>query len=137
MTEAKDDGLGIITEIVQAGGDAHSPLYRWMWKHHDRLVELLATTRPDWKRLAEGFAEIGLTGADGRPMSRQAARHTWWRVRRDKANAARGVPGSADDGQRHAEAASLGSDALVSDLSEDNPEPEPSREDRDTHDAPR
>jgi hypothetical protein len=43
--------------------------------------------RPDWQALAARFAELGIMGGNGQPVSPEAARHTWWRVRRDVAQA--------------------------------------------------
>lgn len=79
-----DVELQRIAEIARSGS-GRSPLYRWLRSRHDAFLDLMEEERPNWKKLAEGFAEIGLLSADGKPLSPEAVRHTWWRVRRDVA----------------------------------------------------
>jgi len=84
----RDDELSRIAEIIRQSG-GRSPLYRWLKPRHDTFAALLAEKggRPDWQALAARFAELGITGGNGQPVSPEAARHTWWRVRRDVAQA--------------------------------------------------
>ena len=84
----RDDELSRIAEIIRHSG-GRSPLYRWLKPRHDAFAALLAEKggRPDWQALAARFAELGITGGNGQPVSPEAARHTWWRVRRDVAQA--------------------------------------------------
>lgn len=79
-----DQELQRIADIARSGS-GRSPLYRWLRTRHDEFLELMEETRPNWKKLAEGFTEIGLLSAEGKPLSPEAVRHTWWRVRRDVA----------------------------------------------------
>ena len=81
-----DAELQRIAELAKAGA-GRSPLYRWLRTRHDAFAALLEETRPNWRTLAEGFAELGITTADGKPIAAAAARHAWWRVRRDVAAA--------------------------------------------------
>ena len=81
-----DAELQRIAELAKAGA-GRSPLYRWLRTRHDAFAALLEETRPSWRTLAEGFAELGITTADGKPIAAAAARHVWWRVRRDVAAA--------------------------------------------------
>jgi hypothetical protein len=81
-----DVQLKRITELAKAGA-GRSPLYRWLRTRHDAFAALLEETRPNWSTLAEGFAELGIAKPDGKPIAAEAARHVWWRVRRDVAAA--------------------------------------------------
>ena len=83
-----DDELSRIAETIRQSG-GRSPLYRWLKPRHDAFAALLAEKggRPDWQALAARFAELGIMGGNGQPVSPEAARHTWWRVRRDVAQA--------------------------------------------------
>lgn len=81
-----DAELRRIAEVAR-GGSGRSPLYRWLRARHDAFAELVEETRPNWKGLAEGFTELGLEGADGRWLTAETVRRTWWRVRRDVAAA--------------------------------------------------
>ena len=81
-----DAELQRIAELAKAGA-GRTPLYRWLRTRHDAFAALLEETRPNWRTLAEGFAELGITTADGKPIAAAAARHVWWRVRRDVAAA--------------------------------------------------
>ena len=81
-----DVELQRIAELAKAGA-GRSPLYRWLRTRHDAFAALLEETRPNWRTLAEGFAELGIATADGKPITAAAARHVWWRVRRDVAAA--------------------------------------------------
>jgi hypothetical protein len=84
----RDDELSRIAETIRHSG-GRSPLYRWLKPRHDAFAALLAEEggRPDWQALAARFAELGIMGGNGQPVSPEAARHTWWRVRRDIAQA--------------------------------------------------
>ena len=84
----RDDELSRIAETIRHSG-GRSPLYRWLKPRHDAFAALLAEKggRPDWQALAARFAELGIMGGNGQPVSPEAARHTWWRVRRDVAQA--------------------------------------------------
>jgi hypothetical protein len=75
-----------IAEVARAGS-GRSLLYRWLRARHDAFAELVEETRPNWKGLAEGFNGLGLAGPDGRALTAETVRHTWWRVRRDVAAA--------------------------------------------------
>ena len=84
----RDEELSRIAETIRLSG-GRSALYRWLKPRHDAFAALLAEKggRPDWQALAARFAELGITGGNGQPVSPEAARHTWWRVRRDVAQA--------------------------------------------------
>jgi hypothetical protein len=84
----RDDELSRIAETIRRSG-GRSPLYRWLKSRHDEFAALLAEKggRPDWQALSDEFAAMGIMGGNGQPVSPEAARHTWWRVRRDVAQA--------------------------------------------------
>src|SRR5689334_2113209 len=83
----------ILARNAEAGGK-RSPLYRWMWKHHDRLAAEFDELGTNWKALLQGFIELGLTDRNGRPPTLKGAQETWYKVRRDiaKARAKKAVP---------------------------------------------
>src|SRR4051794_4783690 len=83
-TTKADQGLESIAEIARSAS-GRSPLYRWLRVRHDAFMELVNENRPNWKALAEGFAELGLLSLEGKPLTPEAVRHTWWRVRKDVA----------------------------------------------------
>src|SRR3954465_8941714 len=63
----------------------HSPLYQWMRDNYEDFDALLSETRPNWKRLAEAFAKLGLTDRNGNPPKAHTVRQTGWRGRRGHA----------------------------------------------------
>src|SRR5271166_5225990 len=64
-----------------------SPLFWWLFEHHDALAVEAAGSRVGlpWSRLCSGFAEAGLTAVDGTAVKPETARKTWQRVRKEKA----------------------------------------------------
>jgi len=90
-------GRGAVPDVreviaaVQADGSArastYSPLYRWMWAHHDTLCDELGVPglRGQWGRVAAALAARGLTDGGGKTPTERTARETWWKVRRAKA----------------------------------------------------
>src|SRR5271157_2848060 len=64
-----------------------SPLFWWLFEHHDELAVEAAGSRVGlpWSRLCSGFAEAGLTAVDGTAVKPETARKTWQRVRKEKA----------------------------------------------------
>src|SRR4051812_38182234 len=79
-----DPELEQIAAIARAGA-GRSVLYRWLRQRHDDFAALLEETRPNWAKLAEGFASLGMKTTDGKALTGETVRHTWWRVRRDVA----------------------------------------------------
>lgn len=89
---------------VQAGrrGPVHSPLYEWLWRHHDRLAPEFDPPRtPNWREVAQTLAARGIMagpaprGGDPapRPPTAELVRRTWAKVVRDKARQAAGDGG--------------------------------------------
>lgn len=85
-----------VIETVRAEASAkpstYSPLYRWMWVHHDTLRDELGVPglRGQWGKVAAALAARGLTDGGGKTPTERTARETWWKVRRAKA--AEGTP---------------------------------------------
>ena len=75
----------VLAAIRSHGGPGHSPLYRWMRRHHDDLAAVFANNPPAWGPLAAELSGVGLTDGDGKPPNAASARQTWYRVRRDVA----------------------------------------------------
>lgn len=82
---SKRHELDAMEGVLRSSG-GRAPLYRWLRQHHDWFAARLNGQRPDWQALADGFSErLGLRMADGRPLTAERVRQTWWRVRRDVA----------------------------------------------------
>ena len=90
-----DAALERLAAINRAGRGHLSP-YRWMSRRHDAFAAMIDEKPPDWQALAQGFAELGMTTPDGKPLSSETLRNAWWRVRRDvaKERAKRVEPGA-------------------------------------------
>jgi hypothetical protein len=86
MAKKDETGMKRLAELAQSGS-SRSPLYRWLHANHDEFMAMVEESRPLWKVMAEGFAEIGFRTADGKPLPAGTVRNTWWRVRRDVAKA--------------------------------------------------
>ncbi len=72
---------------VPAGGRGprHSPLYEWLWARHETLAaEFNPPRTPNWKTVAEGFAESGIVDGKGQPPTPVVIRKTWLKVNRAK-----------------------------------------------------
>ena len=95
------------TALEAHGGGMRSPLFQWMYRNHDALIEMLFERRvaqvgrlgarhqrrpaaePARSPIARGpeadFSERfsdGFTGPDGRPLRPETVRKLWLRVRR-------------------------------------------------------
>jgi hypothetical protein len=78
-------GSDVIAELRAALSGApgtRSSLHQWMRANHAGVSSLLEEVRPNWRKLADAFARMGLSDGNGRPPRPQTARQTWWRVRR-------------------------------------------------------
>lgn len=73
----------VLAAIRSHGGPGHSPLYRWMRRHHDDLAATFAEHPPAWGPLATELGGVGLADGDGKPPNAASTRQTWYRVRRD------------------------------------------------------
>jgi hypothetical protein len=86
MTRSKDTaGLAVLEQAFEDGADRRPPVYRWLWAHHDEFAAMLDGRRPDWARLAEAFAQMGIANANGSPLQPRTLRVYWLRVRGDYA----------------------------------------------------
>ena len=93
MAQKLDDAMERLAALNRAGRGRVSP-YRWMKRRFDAFAAMIAEKPPDWRALAEGFAEMGMTAKNGKPLSPETLRNCWWRVRRHEAaeRAKRAVP---------------------------------------------
>lgn len=93
MTEEHDKGqTADIGEVLAAlrrqpsrlrGG--HSPIYLWLWQHHELLKEQLdLPRRSDWPALAAELGQRGVKDGVGKPPTAERIRKAWWQVCRDK-----------------------------------------------------
>ncbi|KJB91249.1 hypothetical protein [Skermanella aerolata] len=86
------DGLSDFRAALEAqGGGMRSPLFQWMYRNHDALLEMLSEVRPNWQRVTAVLSERGFTGPDGRPLRRETVRKLWLRVRRRHGRAQAGT----------------------------------------------
>jgi hypothetical protein len=84
--------------ILEDSG-ARSALYKWLRRNHEQFSETLAEAgRPDWSVIARAFGEEGLTDGDGKPPSKEGARQTWYKVKKDLVSAARRKAGGVTRG---------------------------------------
>ena len=62
----------------------HSPIYLWLWQHHDQLLGELVPHRTDWSALAGELTSRGMVDGNGKPLTAERVRKAWWQVGRDK-----------------------------------------------------
>jgi hypothetical protein len=73
-----------IFAAIERSGTKRGGLRDWMRKNHDAFAKTLTTVRPNWDRLAEVFAQAGLTDQRGDlPRKGETVRKTWQRVRKE------------------------------------------------------
>jgi hypothetical protein len=85
-------GLSDFRAALEAhGGGMRSPLFQWMYRNHDALLEMLSEMRPNWPRVTAVLSERGFTGPDGRPLRPETVRKLWLRVRRRHGKAPAGT----------------------------------------------
>jgi hypothetical protein len=80
----KADETGITSDLRTAlheGASTRSPLFIWMLRNHDTLVETFTEARPNWTRVTELLMSKGFSGIDGKPLNPQSVRQLWYRVR--------------------------------------------------------
>lgn len=65
-----------------------SPAYLWMRTHYPTLQLRMAVRWPPYAELAAELTTAGIMGGHGRPLTENAARNIWTRVKRDEADAA-------------------------------------------------
>ena len=74
--------LAVLDRSLRHGERVSSPLTRWMVANHDGFAALLHSKGVNWLELCNGFAELGLTNAEGGPLTPFTARATWLRARK-------------------------------------------------------
>jgi hypothetical protein len=91
---AKQDDPSVLADLKaalqQKGGSLRSPLYQWMYRNHDELVELFDEAPPNWQQVTAVLTSRGFTGVDGKPLQPQSVRRLWLRVKERHAKAQTG-----------------------------------------------
>jgi len=73
-------------QVEQIRLERRSPLFRWLYEHHDELAPMLNKARAPWAATAETYAR----SKGGKVVTRQAVRKAWPMVK-----AAKGRSGGA------------------------------------------
>lgn len=60
-----------------------SAMYRWLREHHGQVAELLATTEPSWREVAERLGRAGVRNTKGALPNADSIRRVWGVVCRD------------------------------------------------------
>lgn len=81
--EGKRAEVEAIKKALASGADRRSPVFVWMLENYVTFSAMLSDKRPNWKRLAEVFSDLGLGEVD-QPLAAETVRNHWWRVRRMK-----------------------------------------------------
>ena len=74
--------IDAILATVSRPGD-RSPLFCWLYQHHDELAEAMKGRRIIWRAFCALFIEVGLKDANGNTPTERTARETWYQVRRE------------------------------------------------------
>ena len=90
-----------VRSVLQAAraGAGISPLYRWLWDHHEQLLPELAKRGVNWAAMAQQFQEADIKAGRGSVATAEVVRQTWNRVCRAKGRGQGGVkkkPQAAD-----------------------------------------
>ena len=81
MEKGNGDTITRLRDAIEGGrGSAQSPLFRWLYRHHDEFAGMLEGVKPDWSVLAGILGRSGILDGEGRPPSGETARKTWHRV---------------------------------------------------------
>ncbi len=87
-----DDVLAALKRQPSKVRGGHSPVYLWLWRHHDQLQgELNLPRRTDWSALADELGKRGIVDGNGKPPTAERTRKAWWQVGRDKEALAAGT----------------------------------------------
>lgn len=87
-----DDVLAVLKRQPSKVRGGHSPVYLWLWRHHEHLKgELTLPRRMNWSALADELGRRGIMDGDGKPPTAERTRKAWWQVGRDKEAAAAGT----------------------------------------------
>ena len=74
--------IDAVLATVSRPGD-RSPLFCWLYQHHDELAEAMKGRRILWRAFCALFIEVGLKDANGNTPTERTARETWYQVRRE------------------------------------------------------
>jgi hypothetical protein len=84
-------GLSGFRAALEAHGGMRSPLFQWMYRNHDALLEMFSEVRPNWPRVTAVLSERGFAGPDGQPLRPETVRKLWLRVRQRHGKAQAGM----------------------------------------------
>jgi hypothetical protein len=85
-------GLSDFRAALEAhGGGMRSPLFQWMYRNHDTLLEMFSEVRPNWRQIAAVLTSRGFTATDGQPLQPESVRKLWHKVRRRHGKAQAGT----------------------------------------------
>lgn len=73
--------LAEIRDVASSRGSRRSPLYQWLWTHHDAFLAAVSGRMPDWSALGEAFGRHGVHDGSGKAPSGRTLSQTWRRVR--------------------------------------------------------
>jgi hypothetical protein len=77
--------------LRERGGGRRSPLFQWMYRNHDTLLEMFSEVRPNWRQIAAVLTSRGFTATDGQPLQPESVRKLWHKVRRRHGKAQAGT----------------------------------------------
>jgi hypothetical protein len=77
--------------LRERGGGRRSPLFQWMYRNHDTLLEMFSEVRPNWRQIAAVLTSRGFTATDGQPLQPESVRKLWHKVRRRHGKARAGT----------------------------------------------
>ncbi len=87
-----DDVLAALKRHPSKVRGGHSPIYLWLWRHHEQLQgELNLPRRTDWSALAGELGKRGILDGNAKPPTAERTRKAWWQVNRDKEALAAGT----------------------------------------------
>lgn len=68
-------------------------MHRWMVANAEEFAKLLKEVgRPEWGVLAEALGDEGLLDGEGKRPTKEGARQTWWKVKKDLASRKSSAP---------------------------------------------
>ena len=85
MRRTDPEMLAKIQQAFADGGDRRPPLYQWMSRHYEDLVEMFDGARLNWTHLTASFRDGGFVNGAGGELQPEIVRQTWYRVRKRKA----------------------------------------------------
>src|SRR5579859_6355897 len=79
---SEHDDLARLEKVLAASPRARSPLFRWLMDHFDEVTRLVRRYGRNWKAMAAGLNEMGVTRRNGATVTADSLRKTWSEVDR-------------------------------------------------------